>query len=304
MQFKLSISNELAARAFSGVSQDPEGRGSRCISDYETQLESDFKKLQILPKNTEEEALLFEEFAKYKDRFEDKLRAYLYSNSRCISSFITGPANFPVRRAEKYRQWSDNKYQAFVDFRKRAMAAIAKKIRPETLAIMAGDDNAVSRLQTKINNLESFQTLMKNANAAIRKCAKAGKEVQVQELLKLNISEGNARKMLEPDFCGRIGFADYELKNNNANIRRLKQRLEQISANKAAEVRTVEAEGVRYEDNPGDNRVRLFFDGKPAEEIRADLKSNGFRWSPMIGAWQAYRNYRSDAAAKRIAKIA
>lgn len=39
-----------------------------------------------------------------------------------------------------------------------------------------------------------------------------------------------------------------------------------------------------------DNRIMITFPGVPDESIRARLKSDGFRWSPSNGAWQAYRS--------------
>ena len=106
------------------------------------------------------------------------------------------------------------------------------------------------------------------------------------------LTEGRARDLLKPDFCGRIGFADYEIKNNNANIRRLKGRLAAISTAKATpETVTEGANGIRVEDCPADNRVRIYFPGKPDAATRGGLKAHGFRWTPSLECWQAYRNH-------------
>ncbi|HIF9186989.1 TPA: DUF3560 domain-containing protein, partial [Photobacterium damselae] len=37
-----------------------------------------------------------------------------------------------------------------------------------------------------------------------------------------------------------------------------------------------------YED---DGRIKFSFDGKPSEEVRAVLKSHGFKWSRYSMAW-------------------
>lgn len=38
--------------------------------------------------------------------------------------------------------------------------------------------------------------------------------------------------------------------------------------------------------NTDANYLQVFFDEKPDDNIRAELKSNGFRWAPKISAWQ------------------
>ena len=66
------------------------------------------------------------------------------------------------------------------------------------------------------------------------------------------------------------------------------------------ETKEFEINGVRVVDNVEDNRLQLFFDGKPAEAIRSDLKSKGFRWSPHNGCWQTHRSNWANQKAKDI----
>jgi hypothetical protein len=216
---------------------------------------------------------------------------------------IAGPSNFPVRQMEKRNRVVDARRTELLEFLPRAKDAILKKLHPEWRPIMAGDDNAVERLEEKIAKAEALQKRMKACNLAIRKHKKAGTDAQVAALVVLGLSEAVARKLLEPDFCGRIGFADFELTNNGANIRRMKERLVSVGRAKVAEASEVEGENARLEDCPADNRVRLFFPGKPAEDVRADLKRSGFRWTPSLGCWQAYRNYGTVAKAKVLAGV-
>lgn len=48
-----------------------------------------------------------------------------------------------------------------------------------------------------------------------------------------------------------------------------------------------EFDGGRVEANKADNRLQVFFDGKPDEAARDELKANGFRWAPSVGAMAA-----------------
>ena len=170
-------------------------------------------------------------------------------------------------------------------------------------AIMSDDPGADDKLSARIAELEKLQACMKACNAAIRKHAKEGAEAQVAALVALGRPETQARQLITPDCFGRLGFPSYALTNNSANLRRLKGRLAHVTKTQAQDATEIQGAIARLEDCPADNRVRLFFPGKPSEEIRSRLKHAGFRWSPTIGAWQAYRNYHSIEAAKREAGV-
>ena len=44
------------------------------------------------------------------------------------------------------------------------------------------------------------------------------------------------------------------------------------------------------QENVPENRLQIFFEGKPDEATRNILKENSFRWSPKAGAWQRQLN--------------
>ena len=61
-----------------------------------------------------------------------------------------------------------------------------------------------------------------------------------------------------------------------------------------------ECDGGRVEMNREDNRLQVFFDGKPDADTRAELKSSGFRWAPSVGAWQRQLTDNAIRAADRL----
>lgn len=164
-------------------------------------------------------------------------------------------------------------------------------------AISSDDPEAVTKLRENIEKAEALQEKMKAANRLLK--AKNGPKRD--ELHKLGFTDAHIDALLKPDFCGRIGFADYEITNNGANIRRMKQRMEQIATKAQDEETETIINGVKIVENVDENRCQMFFDGKPSDEIRAALKSNGFRWSPYNGCWQRQRSNGATYAAQMIA---
>ena len=301
--FAGDISLSLAVSAYGGISMSPEKRGASTQAGYCQELEEVYNTLKAHAVKGGTLDKLEDEFARFRGGFRSHYRAWLSSKGRCISSFITGPSNFPTRRAEKRNRIEHRRLEAVIDFKARAMKAAVRNLRPDLRPIMAGDADAIERLETEIRRAEEVQSRMKAANAAIRKTKKKGRDAQLAALVELGFSDALAAKMLEPSCFGTVGFEGFELSNNNANIRRMQQRLEQITRAKASPDSEVTGEnGVTMNDCPAENRVRLTFPSKPPGEIRERLKKNGFRWAPSLGVWQAYRNYRSLEMAKEFVK--
>lgn len=296
---------QAAVAAFSGTSFTPEKRAEAAIREYEETLTADYALLSKLAKTDEKKATLAAEWPRYVAGYHAKYAAWLHSRSGAMSPMIAGPSNFPVRRHEKQLARERNRIDDATDYRQRALAAIRKKLTPELQPIMAGASDATTRLREEIAKLEKTRDTYKAINAAIRKHKAAGPEAQVKAIMEVAgfKSEDTARKLLEPDFAGRVGIADYQLTNLGANIRRLQARLTSVSEAKATPGETVEGQHATIEDDPPGNRVRLTFPGKPSAEVRSRLKHGGFRWAPTLGVWQAYRNTNSLALAREVAGV-
>ncbi len=159
--------------------------------------------------------------------------------------------------------------------------------------ISSDDENAVAKLKAKLEERQSQQEAMKKVNALIRKKDIAG--------LVATVGDKVAERLQKPDFCGRVGFPSYALQNNNAEISRLKKRIEELERAAAREDVEEECDGYTYKEE--ENRCQFIFPGKPDEETRTMLKSNGFKWSPSRLAWvrQATPNGRAAAARAKAA---
>lgn len=166
-------------------------------------------------------------------------------------------------------------------------------------SIYLGDDDAVDRLQEKVDALEKSQNMMKSANKILRS-KKMSDIAKVEQLQALGFSESKSVELTKPDCYGEYGFPSFMLTNNNARIRDAKQRLERAKKLKETEDKEYTINSVRVVENAKENRLQLFFNGIPSEEIRSQLKHNAFRWSRYNGCWQSYLNRWQINRAKNI----
>jgi hypothetical protein len=201
-------------------------------------------------------------------------------------------------RAALKRQ--DNAMQASIDHDKKAAYYRGKAAGVDHAGISSDDPDAVVKLLEKIEAAEASQKNMKAANRILRS-KKLDDEGKVAALVEMGFSEATARRTMEPDFAGRPGFPAYMLSNNNANIRRMKARVEELRAAADREyTESAPVDGLKVIEDPDLNRLQLVFDGKPPADVRAVLKRNGFRWAPSQGAWQRHLNNGARYAAEQV----
>lgn len=194
-------------------------------------------------------------------------------------------------RDRRYRARFQRQYERSFELSKKAEYYRGLAAGVGNAGISSDDPEAVVKLREELEKLETLQRLMKLANAAIRREKKNGEAAQLSAIMKiLGCSESRARQLLTPDFCGRIGFADYQTKNNGANIRRIEARIASLARRPTELVERALEGGITWREDPDENRLMLIFPGKPPEATRKTLKSNGFRWSPTNGAWQRQLN--------------
>lgn len=165
---------------------------------------------------------------------------------------------------------------------------------------------------------------IERSHAAMDKCVEASKKAQHYQdkaesvgsggissddpdainKLKQNLAarEANQAAMKQANKAKKGSFKPFELSNNNAQIRRLKERIKQLETASAQTTKEHTFDGFIIREDAEENRVMFLFDGKPSEEIRTILKSNGFRWSPTNSAWQRQLNGNGRYAANQVLK--
>lgn len=203
-----------------------------------------------------------------------------------------------TRRDINYRGKIDKKFRKGYELYNKAQRQRERaEAAARNTAIFSDDPSAAEKLADKIARLEARQEMMKKANKLVRAENREG-------LADMGFSESAIDQMLKGDFVGRKGFPDYEIRNNGANIRRLKERLEQIEARVNEETTERTIGDIRIVENAEANRLQIFFPGKPAPEIIKELKGRGFRWTPSLGCWQAYltngSRYQAECIMKKV----
>jgi len=222
-------------------------------------------------------------------RFEEKAHAARQQSDKAFTRAQDMGAAIPMgqpilvghhseRRDRNYRGRIESQYRQSIEAQKKADYYAQKANSVGTGGISSDDPDAIKKLQRQLEEMMTAQEKMKAANKEIRKHKTT--EAQVAALVALGYGEKIAGELVKPDCCGRIGFPDYRLTNNNANIRRVKARIEQLQQEREQEDVEMQGDGYVYREDTVENRVMFTFREKPSKAVRQILKDNGFRWSP------------------------
>lgn len=166
-------------------------------------------------------------------------------------------------------------------------------------AIFSDDPEALTKLNKKLESLQVAQTRMKQINAYYRKHGTCqgfhGLSDEQAEKLDDRVRNGYSWE--------KAPYPAYALSNNNQEIRRLKERIKQLTQAREVGYQGWEFEGGKVVANAENNRLQIFFDEIPSPELRQELKSRGFRWARSEGAWQRQLTDNAIYSASRIQAI-
>ena len=289
--------NEGAARRAKEMNSFSDYKPGSATAEYRHYVDKAFALAQEQKKRVD--PMYHEKIDSLLDTYARKLAANMNHgyeiDARVPSILIAGGSNFPVRQKEKQNAARDSNMQEW-----QYIQGLLDKIRSTGMGGIRQDDpQAIPKLQKKLAGLEKAQETMKAVNAYYRKhgtldgCPHLSPESL--ENLKADMASGWHYE--------NKPFQSWELSNNNAEIRRVRQRIESLTrANEVAYVGW-EFDGGHVEANRDQGRLQVFFDGKPEADARQQLKEHGFRWAPSVGAWQRLLNDNAYYASDRIACI-
>ena len=289
--------NEGAARRAKEMNSFSDYQPGSATAEYRNYVDKAFALAQEQKKRVD--PMYHEKIDSLLDTYARKLAANMNHgyeiDARVPSILIAGGSNFPVRQKEKQNAARDSNMQEW-----QYIQGLLDKIRSTGMGGIRQDDpQAIPKLQKKLAGLEKAQETMKAVNAYYRK---HGTLDGCPHLSPENIENLKA-DMASGWHYEKKPFQSWELSNNNAEIRRVRQRIESLTrANEVAYVGW-EFDGGHVEANRDQGRLQVFFDGKPEADARQQLKENGFRWAPSVGAWQRLLNDNAYRASDRIACI-
>lgn len=235
---------------------------------------------RAVEKRPKEEERIQHLFNRFVDKLAENINATNRNTASCPSVMIAGGSNFPVHKKEK-----QNKRAQTLCSEYEYIMQIPQKIRDigNNTTIYSDEDNAIEQLEEKAEKYRATLEYMKKCNAHYRKHGTMKGFEGITDYEELD-------RQIKSSFC-QVPFPAYELTSARQKIKAAEERAEHLKKLKAkaeqpTEDRYPNIDGVEVVENAEAMRIQLIFDGKPSEDIRAILKSNGFRWSPSFGAWQ------------------
>ena len=155
------------------------------------------------------------------------------------------------------------------------------------------EPQSAEKLSAELRKCVELQIVMKDVNAYWRKFGTCVGVPGITEMQAQKLDEKIATTHHEWE---KQPFSTYDLINNNSKIKRLESSLAEVSRGFSG---WAFADGYA-EANTELNRLQLFFDEKPSESQRANLKANGFKWAPSQEAWQRQLTDNAIYAAGRL----
>lgn len=286
--------NESTARAAWNANHFGDYRTGSCTAEYAAMVAEARKIAENQKKKVPEK--YHKKIDNLLAYYERKLAANINQRNSIDASYpsilICGGGGFDNRKKAKQNSRRDSNIQEY-----NYIQSILQKIKTVgTGGIMSGDSDALEQLRDKLAKLEANQERMKQINAYYRKHKTLDGCPEVSAATARNIND----YMLK--FSQSQPYPAWNLSNNSANIRRIRDRIATIEREKSRTADTITGDGWQLIEKPEIMRIQFIFDDKPDSDTRAALKRNGFRWAPSEGAWQRTLNNAGRYAAKDVMK--
>jgi hypothetical protein len=254
----MSLDLKIMIDSYRNISFYGEKQGKESFEYYNQLLKSDLSELG-------------ENKGKYEEKFCNKVMNIFHKQSRCTSSFITGPANYDLSRHEKTWNSRDKAQREFDDWRARYIkrATAVKTLSPEA---------EIDKTIEEIEKLTIKRDLMKEFN----KCCKSDSTKAEEILLTLYPSSkiDGRRELINEGKIESFYITSLttKLRERRKKVLIMKNRIE---TKNSFETKVFNGGTVFIEND----RVIISHDVKPSREIISFIKKYGFKWSPKMKNW-------------------
>lgn len=205
------------------------------------------------------------------------------------SILIAGGSGINNRRKQKQNDARDRNLEEY-----NKIQEILNRIQSVgTGGISSDDENAIQKLELKLEQCRDEQEKMKAVNAYYRKNKTC---IGCPDLTEAEQKAFEARHEKEP-YNNWKPYYPYCLSNNNQEIHRLEKRLEELKEKIENPFKGWEFDGGYVNANLETNRLEVYFDEKPDDEIISQMKHHSFKWAPSKGVWQRMLNWNALWAA-------
>jgi hypothetical protein len=157
------IKKEFARSAYNAVSFDPDRQGDRERESYVKTISYmiDLAEIKLTDETQIDKAVEF--LNSFREKLLTKWIDYLSAKSRCMSSMITGPANFPVERNRK-RLGTEHKRSVklseFIDNSEKNMLKMLENSKPEEIKNLEIKNQITNNIKAISRNIEDSKKLI------------------------------------------------------------------------------------------------------------------------------------------------
>lgn len=229
-----------------------------------------------------------------KKDFTDKFVSYIYEiallNAAAPSAAVTGRGGISAKQAAKYNAANDRymeKRAKFSDWIKNYVDRANRIEEREIKAAMSSEQKFDARFEEIKKNIDYLAQLLQY-RGQVPSYRITNARQNLQSKIENEASKGNV------DLVERL--LDYmkplNVYTNRSSIWTLADRArKRVAQNQAQEAQfeeqnADETSGYQVEFDTNEDRVKIYFDSIPSEQIRTWLKQHNFRWSPRNSAWQ------------------
>ena len=292
MELILEQHRKLAYDAHRNVSFDPEKRADSVIKDYSKELSSDLEDL-----NNDQN---------YKEKYVRYFTTWLSAKSRTFSTMITGPANVNLNQHAKANRSEQNRYEEFRNWREnyfKVAERIKRNNRTESeksqenwewaRKVIINTAKTIYEIDNGINTYTSRNLMVRVIVGNVTTAINNGDVERVQKSLDL-IRE------LQKDWKKPI------VTDKHVIWKGIEQA--EVIREKKVDIKVQEPKEIKFEDgrvvlNYNEDRIQIFHDKKPEQEMIQSLKKRVFKWSPKMVCWQRKLTLNAIYDAENILKI-